>query len=118
METFIKHSRGNNQVGGNLRKSWGDGSHRKIRNSTLAEIPIEQENFHAISTCPVDGHRTQIKPIRTLCQYFFKLLLGERSPFSFQGEVLGIISLLKRLNECEPEVKQLSTQKNTAKKQK
>ena len=89
METYIKHSRGNNQMGGDLRKSWGDGSHRKIQNSTLAEIPIEQENFHAISTCPVDGHRTQTKPIRTLCQNFFKLLLGERSPFFLPGKSFG-----------------------------
>lgn len=49
---------------------------------------------------------------------FFNYCWEREVPFSFQGEVLGIISLLQRLNECEPEVKQLSTQENTAKKQK
>ena len=44
---------------------------------------------------------------------FFNYCWEREVPFSFQGEVLGIISLLQRLNECEPEVKQLSTQENT-----
>ena len=63
-----------------------------------------------------------IGPRSNQSEHFASIFLNycwEREvPFSFQGEVLGIISLLKRLNECEPEVKQLSTQKNTAKKQK
>lgn len=38
----------------------GDGSYGKTRNfETLAEIPTEQENFHAISTYPLNGHGTQ-----------------------------------------------------------